>query len=62
MRNVNNYGAMLFRVDKKTYQKAHKGDTKSAKKKMTKTKKYQTIEHLIKNFYLLICCFFYIIS
>jgi|GEM_PF-2777552 len=30
---------MLFRVGKKTYHKARKGDTKSAKKKMIKDKK-----------------------
>jgi len=32
---------MLFRVGKKTYHKVHKGDTKSAKKKMIKNKKLQ---------------------
>jgi len=41
---------MLFRVGKKTYHKAHKGDTKSAKKKMRKTKKISNNRTLNKKF------------
>ena len=39
---------MLFRVGKKTYRKAHNGDTKSAKKKMIKDKKMSNKKTLNK--------------